>query len=74
MKTCRRHDTLLLIAAWLVVAAGSTLAGDDGGGRSVFATGAGNRALALGGAYAGIADDASATIWNPAGLGLLTRK
>ncbi len=47
---------------------------DDGGGRSVFATGAGNRALGLGGAYVAVADDASAVIFNPAGLGLVQRK
>jgi tetratricopeptide (TPR) repeat protein len=48
-------------------------AGDDGGGRSVFAIGAGNRALGLGGAFAGIANDASAPLWNPGGLGLVQR-
>lgn len=48
-------------------------AADDGGGRSVFAIGAGNRALGLGGAYAAIADDASAILWNPGGLGWIDR-
>ncbi len=47
---------------------------EDGGGRSVFAYGAGNRALALGGAYAAVADDASAALWNPGGLGWVERK
>lgn len=47
---------------------------DDGGGRSVFAIGAGNRALGLGGAYCAIADDASALIWNPGGLGWIERR
>ncbi len=47
---------------------------DDGGGRSVFATGAGNRALGLGGAFCAVADDASAAIWNPGGLGWIERK
>ena len=47
---------------------------DDGGGRSVFAYGAGNRALALGGAYVAVADDASAVLWNPGGLGWVIRK
>ena len=45
-------------------------AADDGGTRSIFASGAGNRALALGGAFVGLADDASAMIWNPGGLGI----
>ncbi len=35
--------------------------------------GAGARALALGGSYVAIADDATATYWNPAGLGTLRR-
>ena len=48
-------------------------AADDGGGRSVFAFGAGNRPLGLGGAYAAIANDASALMWNPGGLGLVER-
>ena len=48
--------------------------GEDDGSRSILADGAGNRALALGGAYAAIADDASAVIWNPGGLGWLQRK
>lgn len=46
----------------------------DAGIRSVFAYGAGNRALALGGAYAGLADDASAALWNPGGLGFVPRR
>ena len=46
---------------------------DAGGTRSVFASGAGNRALALGGAYVAIADDASALLWNPGALGCLER-
>lgn len=47
---------------------------DDGGGRSVFAIGAGNRALGMGGAYCAIADDASGAIWNPGGLGWVERR
>jgi len=46
----------------------------DGGLRSVFAEGAGTRPLALGGAYAARADDASALFWNPGSLGLLSRQ
>ena len=62
--------TLLLLLLVAVPAA----AMDDGGGRSVFATGAGNRSLAMGGAFCAVADDASAVIYNPAGLGLIARK
>src|SRR5262249_6794238 len=35
--------------------------------------GSGMRALALGGAFAAIADDASGPLWNPGGLGLVER-
>ncbi len=52
----------------------ATASSDDGGGRSLFADGAGNRALALGGAYVAVADDASAMIWNPGGLGWIPRR
>ncbi len=44
-------------------------AGDDAGTASVFAEGAGPRALALGSAFVAVADDPSAAIWNPGGLG-----
>ncbi len=36
--------------------------------------GVGGRAMAMGGAYPGISDDASAAYWNPAGLAQLQRK
>ncbi len=62
---------LVLGLAVLPRAAGAL---DDGGGRSVFAYGAGNRALALGGAYVAVADDASAAVWNPGGLGWVERR
>ncbi len=62
------------VAVVLVLAATRCVAFEDGGGRSVFAFGAGNRALGMGGAYVAVADDASATIWNTGGLGLLTRR
>jgi len=59
-----------LLAAWPRVAA----ADGDAGTRSAFASGAGERALALGGAFTAVADDASASLWNPAGLGWLARR
>ncbi len=49
------------------------LAAEDGGTRSPFASGAGCRALALGGAYVAIAEDAAALTWNPAGLAQASR-
>jgi len=36
-------------------------------------TGAGARAAGMGGAFIGVADDATAIVWNPAGLSLLER-
>lgn len=69
----RCNISLILLLA-LLLSAVSALAVDDGGGRSVFATGAGNRALGMGGAFGAVADDASAVIYNPAGLGRVQSK
>ena len=49
------------------------LAADDYGTQSVFAHGAGDRAIAMGSAFVAAADDASALYWNPAGLGDVER-
>jgi len=68
-----RFTAAVLLAVALAWAGGPAHAADDGGGRSVFAYGAGNRALALGGAYAAVANDASAPLWNPGGLGWISR-
>jgi len=48
---------------------------EDGGRPGAFLSyGAGARSLAMGKTFVGVADDASATYWNPAGLGFLTQK
>lgn len=47
---------------------------DNGGTQSIFASGTGVRAIALGGAYVALASDASAMAWNPGGLGLVPRR
>jgi len=67
--------------AWVMALAGcvgflasSPARADDAGTRSVFSDGAGLRSLALGGAYVALANDASAVIWNPGGLGLAPRR
>ncbi len=62
-----------IVACLMLLGTTGARALDDGGGRSVFARGAGERALALGGTYVAIADDPTAMIWNPAGLGILDR-
>src|SRR6185369_9253786 len=69
-----RSRRIALVSLLLLLSpAGAARAADDGGTRSVFAEGSGMRALALGGAFAAIADDASAPLWNPGGLGLVER-
>jgi tetratricopeptide (TPR) repeat protein len=65
---------LALAALVALASGGSALAGPgDGGVASPFVVGSGNRALAMGGAYVSIADDASAPSWNPAGVAQLLR-
>jgi hypothetical protein len=55
--------TIALVSTTVVSSAQATkLAGE------FFATGLGARALGMGGAFASVADDASAAYWNPAGL------
>jgi tetratricopeptide (TPR) repeat protein len=61
--------TITLVALHPLARTAPVHAAEDGGTQSVFATGAGNRALAMGSAFAATADDASAVFWNPAGLG-----
>ena len=72
MKTQRRIPVITLLILLLLVPA-LIRADDDGGGRSVFARGAGERALALGGAHGAVAEGPTAMFWNPAGLGRLER-
>ena len=72
MKNLRMHGLLLLVITLL--SAQAFALSDDGGLRSVFSLGAGNRALGMGGAYTAVADDAGAALWNPAGLATLQRR
>ena len=46
---------------------------DDAGTRSIFAAGAGARALGMGSAYTAVANDVTATVWNAGGLGWVER-
>jgi hypothetical protein len=59
-----RHRLVILLAALIT----STASAQDWN-----ITGAGARAEGFGGAFIGIADDATAVVWNPAGLGQLER-
>jgi tetratricopeptide (TPR) repeat protein len=68
----RRRVTACLLTVLVAIGAHAG-AKDDAGLRSVFARGAGERALAMGGAYGSLADDATAAFWNPAGLGSVQR-
>lgn len=61
----------VVVAALLLFAATGVAKDPQSGRESLFSYGAGARALAMGGAFAAMADDASATYWNPAGLSLL---
>jgi tetratricopeptide (TPR) repeat protein len=63
---------VLFMAAWLLPAAVSAQSGGQPGAFLYY--GVGGRALAMGGAYTAIADDATAAYWNPAGLAQLQRK
>lgn len=74
MKNMNLKYPCLLFVLLILTATSGAMAQEDGGGRSVFARGTGERALALGGAYGALADDASALVWNPAGLARVQRK
>ncbi len=61
----RTFTHVLLLAILLIVSAGSLFAGG-------FAlSGIGSKAIGMGGAFRGMADDGTAMYWNPAGLGFL---
>jgi tetratricopeptide (TPR) repeat protein len=76
MKSLTRISVFTVtILCWIgLVPTAHAFNGEDDGARSILADGAGNRALALGGAYVAIADDASAAVWNPGGLGWIQRR
>lgn len=77
-RSAPRENRRRRIAAGLIVLAclflTPTARCEEGGGtRSVFASGAGIRALSLGGAFVAVADDASALLWNAGALGRVER-
>jgi tetratricopeptide (TPR) repeat protein len=65
--------TLALACGLTLPCARGAAAVEDGGTRSPLASGAGTRALAMGGAFVAIAADVEALAWNPAGLARATR-
>jgi tetratricopeptide (TPR) repeat protein len=66
---------LFFLTAIVLAPAPSLFAVATGGQPDEFMSyGAGARSLAMGAAFVGVADDASATYWNPAGLSQITRK
>ncbi len=74
MTSLRRLPIGMGLLLLLAAASPGHASGDgDGGTRSVFAFGAGNRALSMGGGYVAAADDASSLVWNPGGLGRVNR-
>lgn len=76
MKRTKRFAPLVYCIAALVASPARPVFAEteDGGARSVFASGAGIRALSMGGAFVAVSDDASAALWNPGGLGLLQNR
>ncbi len=70
MGTCDVSATLLVLVFLAVVAAAPTARAAKFAG-AFMEDGGGARALGMGGAFAAVADDPTATFWNPAGLSRL---
>lgn len=75
MKTNRYVRSIIFILglATLGVSAARAQSADDALRFSSTGFGVGSRAQSMGGAYIGVADDYSATFWNPAGLAQMRR-
>lgn len=62
-----RKITLIFVFAMMLIAT-NAWPGDDGGTESIFSIGGGARAMGMGNGFIGLADDATAIYYNPAGL------
>ncbi|MBF0542955.1 MAG: hypothetical protein HQM08_00905 [Candidatus Riflebacteria bacterium] len=70
MKTLAK--TILLVFIWALLS--SPLKADSAGGAGAYLKmGVGARALGMGSAFVGVADDSTASFWNPAGLAQLEK-
>ncbi len=70
MTTMTKRFRIAWIAPLILLAAWQSAAGQEGNGgtRSIFALGAGSRAIGMGGAFSAVGDDPSALYYNPAAL------
>jgi hypothetical protein len=75
MITLRKHSPWLLIAVmlWTVGVHGQTVTKVGTTAAKFLSIPVGGRALAMGGAYVAVANDASAMYWNPAGIARATQ-
>ncbi len=77
-KHGKKYSSILVIITFIILLYGMPRAGwckASGGQPGAFLSwGAGARSLGMGKAFVSIADDASATYWNPAGLAQIDRK
>ena len=72
----RIHHGLIWVLALVLLSVFTVQAQNEAAAELLFRgseIGVGSRAIGMGGAYVGVADDYSAIFWNPAGLGQLRR-
>ena len=62
---------MMVVSLALIMVLSAIAVADGIGAFSAFKSGIGARALAMGGAFVAVANDATASLWNPAGLALL---